>query len=71
MQLSDLDHLINWSHEREWRVTNKVRFDYEEIEVIVPSNKYYRKLVEYCDDNDTLDILKEINGIVVMNSMNY
>ncbi len=71
MQLSDLDNLIDWSHEREWRVKNELCFEYTNTEIIVPSNTYYKKLITYCDDNNRMDILREVNGIVTMNSINY
>lgn len=71
MQLSKLDNLIDWSHEREWRVKDELCFEYTDTEIIVPSNKYYRKFISYCDDNNKIDILKGINGIITLNSANY
>ena len=63
--------IIDWSHEREWRVPGDIRFDYKDIEIVVASNKYYRKLIAYCIENDKQDMLKKINGIVVMNTIFY
>ena len=59
------------THEREWRVPGNIEFNYKDIEVLVPSNKYYKKFIEYCIKNEKLDMLQEINGIVVLNTIFY
>ena len=69
--LNDKQHMIDWSHEREWRVPGNIEFDYNNIEVLVSSNVYYKKLIQYCVENEKMDILREINGIVVLNTIIY
>ncbi|SET49436.1 hypothetical protein [[Clostridium] polysaccharolyticum] len=69
--LNDKDKMIDWTHEREWRVPEKIEFDYKNIEVLVASNIYYKKFIEYCIQNQKLDMLQEINGIVVLNTIFY
>lgn len=71
LDLSDKKHIIDWTHEREWRVPEELLFDYSQCEIIVPSSKYYRKFVEYCLKNNREDILLKIRGIVVMSSVYY
>lgn len=39
--LSNKDHMLDWSHEREWRVPGDLNFRYTDIEVLLPSNRYY------------------------------
>ena len=46
--LTDTNHMIDWSHEREWRLPGDIEFEYKDIEVLVVSNKYYRRFIEYC-----------------------
>ena len=36
--IKNINNMIDWSHEREWRVPGELEFDYKDIEVIVPSN---------------------------------
>lgn len=67
--LSDKKHMIDWTHEREWRVPDNIEFEYKDIEVLVSSNTYYKKFIEYCVQNEKLDMLQQINGIVVMNTI--
>lgn len=70
MDLSDTDNIVDWAHEREWRYKGDYTFDYSDIEIIVATPTYYRKLVEWCLKNEKhTKILKEINGIVVLNSL--
>ena len=67
--LRDKEHIIDWTHEREWRVAGDIEFDYKDIEILVSSNMYYKKFIKYCIDNNKLDILQEINGIVVLHTV--
>lgn len=69
LNLTDKESCMDWTHEREWRVPEKLRFSYGCIEVIVKNGKYYRKLVERCISEDRMDILTEIRGIVTLNSI--
>lgn len=71
LDLSDENHMIDWTHEREWRVPGDLLFDYSRCEIIVPSPVYYHKFVEYCLKNNREEILLEIQGIVVMASVYY
>lgn len=71
LDLSDENHMIDWTHEREWRVPGNLSFHYSQCEIIVPSPVYYRKFVEYCLENNREEILLEIQGIVVMASVYY
>lgn len=70
-QLSDIINYVDWSHEREWRVKNQLSFEYDDIEIIVPSKAYYKKFIEYCEANNRMDILKEISGIITLDSIFY
>lgn len=69
--LKDRQYIIDWTHEREWRVPGDVCFEYKDIEILLPSNKYYKEFIKYCIQNDKLDMLQEINGIVVLNTIYY
>lgn len=69
MDLTDAEKIVDWSHEREWRVVGDYSFDYSEIEIIVATPIYYRELIDWCLSNSHEDILQQINGIVVLNSI--
>lgn len=69
LKLADIDEYVDWSHEREWRVPDELSFTYNNIEVIVQSGKYYRLLIDKCIEEDRLDILKKIHGIITLDSV--
>ena len=69
--LSNSQYMIDWTHEREWRVSGNIEFEYKNIEILVESSEYYRKFIDYCIQNEKVDMLKTINGIVVMDTIFY
>ena len=72
-RIVDLDledeNVVDWSHEREWRILGDYSFEYDDIEVIVKDDKYYRKFVEKCLEENRMDIMKGIHGIVPLNTV--
>lgn len=60
--LSDKNNLIDWTHEREWRVKGDFKFDLEHAYVILVSNKSYKNFITTLDDS----ILKNLGGVVVL-----
>lgn len=70
LDLNDRDNMIDWTHEREWRVQNDLLFEYDEIEIIVKNSEYYRKLVQRCLSENCLEMLEQVNGIIPLNSVN-
>lgn len=69
--LSNKEYIIDWSHEREWRIPGDLEFEYANIEVLVASNGYYKKFIEYCTQNDKQEILQQINGVISLNTIFY
>ena len=69
LDYSDYDNVIDWSHEREWRVKGDLEFEYNEIEILVKNNTYYRKFICRCVDENRMDILKNIHGIIPLNTV--
>lgn len=67
----DLDSkaVVDWSHEREWRLAADYQFKYSDTEVVVKNDYYYKQFVSRCIEENRLDILKEINGIIPLNSV--
>lgn len=69
LNLTNHDSFVDWTHEREWRVPNELKFKYENIEVIVKTGKYYRRFVKQCIDENRTDILIGIHGIITLDSV--
>ena len=69
LQLKHTKPIVDWTHEREWRIKGDLSFTYNQIEVIVPCWSYYQKFVKYCLDNSKEELLKEIRGIIALDSV--
>ena len=69
LDLSNDDCIVDWTHEREWRIKGDFHFKLSEAEVLL-SNKYsIKKFYNYCKDNEMLDVFDEIKGIVTLSSL--
>lgn len=44
--LSNSDNIIDWTHEREWRIPNSFKFDISKVTIIVPNPENYRMFYE-------------------------
>ena len=69
LNLTNSDSFVDWTHEREWRVPDELEFVYGNIEVIVKTGKYHRLLVKRCVEENRIDILTGIHGIITLDSV--
>lgn len=69
MDYDDLENIVDWSHEREWRILGDYSFEYDDIEILVKKDKYYKKFVEKCLREGKEDLLKSVHGIIPLNSV--
>ena len=60
--LGDSNKIIDWTHEREWRVKGDFEFDLKQTYVILTNSEVYTMFVNEVADN----ILKSLGGIVVL-----
>lgn len=68
LDYSDSNSLVDWTHEREWRVRGNVVFSYSDVEVILGCSESYREFVQrYMTVNP--ELLQQIQGIIVLNSI--
>lgn len=65
----DSDQILDWSHEREWRVKGDFAFEYDDIEILVKDDEYYRRFVKRCFEQDRKDIIEGVHGIVPLNTV--
>lgn len=67
LDLTENDFFIDWTHEREWRVKGDVDFTLDEVSVILADRYKYREFISKVDEA----IVKQINGIVVLENIVY
>ncbi|MFJ8069983.1 DUF2971 domain-containing protein [Peribacillus sp. NPDC096447] len=60
--LADEGKIIDWTHEREWRVKGKFEFELSEVYVLLLNQECYRYFIEQMDK----DTLKQLKGIIVL-----
>lgn len=63
------EEIIDWSHEREWRIKGDLEFVYSNVEVIVSSEKYYKKFVKQCLEEGMEEMLYSIKGIITLSGV--
>lgn len=59
--LSNKDELVDWTHEREWRIKGDFEFELDKAIVMFPTKAQYSKFV-----SDFGDLHKEVGGIVTL-----
>jgi hypothetical protein len=68
--LTDPKGLIDWTHEREWRIPDDMNFDLKEATLLFVNSKSFREFEKICENNKS-DYLKKVRGIVVMDNLLY
>lgn len=71
LDLSNDQSFVDWSHEREWRVPGDFSFKLSDITILLVNKQQYRKFINLCEKAKRLDIIKEVEGIVVLSSLLY
>jgi hypothetical protein len=69
LDLSKRDTMIDWSHEREWRVPDNLDFELNDVTVLLPSRKMYKAFISRAIDDGNVDLLKEVRGIIELQSV--
>lgn len=62
LDLSDDENIIDWTHEREWRVPGDFEFELGETFVLLTHHKSYQRFISSVDE----EIIKSLGGIVVL-----
>ncbi|USP15702.1 hypothetical protein [Vibrio gazogenes] len=65
------DQIIDWTHEREWRLPGNFKFDLSEATVLLPNKYGYDRFLKLCEEVDGVDIVSEIKGIVSLGAVFY
>ncbi|MBT2667334.1 DUF2971 domain-containing protein [Bacillus sp. ISL-4] len=60
--LSNENRIIDWTHEREWRVKSEFEFDLSETYVLLLNQSFYKHFINKVDH----EVLKELKGIIVL-----
>lgn len=66
--LMDKENIVDWTHEREWRLpADEFHFDISKAVVLLPNRERYKNLIEKLSEED----LKAIQGIIQISPLIY
>lgn len=71
LDLENDDNIIDWTHEREWRIKGNFYFELSEVEILLSDQSSLKKFNGFCKEKNMEYILNEIKGIVVLKSLLY
>jgi hypothetical protein len=67
----DIDHdIIDWTHEREWRVPNHFELNLAKTVLLFTNEGDIRKFIELCDGKGN-EVYKKVGGFVTLGSLLY
>ena len=67
--MSDTKNIIDWSHEREWRVAGDFEFKINWSAVVLETKEDYREFIKKAMLPENEDILDSICGIIVLEAL--
>ena len=67
--LENDENIIDWTHEREWRIKGDFTFELNEVEILLSDQKSVQNFYEYCKKEDMLHIFKKVKAIVTLKSL--
>ena len=69
LDLENDDNIIDWTHEREWRIKGDFHFQLNEVEILLSDQSSLKKFNQYCQKMNMENLLNEVKGIVVLKSL--
>ena len=69
LDLENNDNIIDWTHEREWRIKGNFHFELNEVEILLSDQFSLKKFNRFCKEKNIVNILNEIKGIVILKSL--
>lgn len=61
--------IVDWTHEREWRLKGDFEFELQETVVLVQSPAMQKKFIQLCRHDLTMSILDEVSGIIPLTAI--
>ena len=63
-----MENIIDWTHEREWRVPDEFQFEVEQATVLLTHESAYRRFLKQ-DAASGEPLVSKLNGLVVMSRL--
>ena len=62
--LTNQNEIIDWTHEREWRVPGDLEFEYSDLRLFINKPESIRLVRKYLEEKIKIDIFDELGGII-------
>jgi len=69
--LSNEDEIIDWTHEREWRVKNDFCFELDEVTVILPKSKSMKDFIKKYREEFNKEPYDDLKSIITLQELFY
>ncbi len=69
MNLSDDKNIIDWSHEREWRLKGDLDFEFNELTLLTIGLRHLNDIFKKYKEQTNIDIRDEIKGIITLENL--
>lgn len=69
LDLEDSNNIIDWTHEREWRIKGDFNFELNQVEILLSNQNSVKSFYNYCENENMLHIFKEVKGIITLKSL--
>ena len=69
--LSDTKNIVDWTHEREWRIPGDFKFELKEVTIVVSSLFQFQKLksiLKNRQEKSGIDYLSEVKSVVTLDA---
>ncbi|MGM0496128.1 MAG: DUF2971 domain-containing protein [Bacillota bacterium] len=67
--MSNTNNIIDWSHEREWRIAGDFDFKIEWTAVVLETKNDYREFISKAQQTENKGVLEKICGIIVLDAL--
>jgi hypothetical protein len=71
LDVSDNNNVIDWTHEREWRVPGDFEFELSAATLLVITLSTVKNLSARLKETEGLDLISELGGIVTLQHILY
>lgn len=69
LDLGDPNNIIDWTHEREWRIKGDLEFEWKDVEILLSQEYDIKRFLEECKKSGITSLLDEVKGIITLKSI--
>lgn len=69
LDLSNIDNIIDWSHEREWRLPGNLEFAVDATGIVLETKQDFSEFIVKCQLPENESILNQTCGIIVLDAL--